>query len=166
MKCSCIEGEWEFSLTVLDVKTLEYKDLSKWNERTPYVVPDLHQITILDPMDREFVIDVIPQGSTWITNSDLGQPGCLEDGLYCISAYSCRSCVDGTWGETKFSKTEFLGPQMLCKVRTQVAKGDTAPYMKYKQIEASGKLGLTDQMGELYSSLEEDLSMLNCDNCC
>ena len=165
MTCSCIEGEWNFKIRALDVKTLEFRDLSKWNLRPPYVLPDKHTVTIIDPLDTSFDIEVNPQGSTIIKNTDLGQSGCLLDGIYCFSAYGCKNCENSS-GDIKFTKTEFLGPQLMCKVQTEVVKGDTSYMTKFKQIEGSGKLGLTDQVRDLYSSLSGDLSMVNCSKCC
>lgn len=167
MTCSCIKGEWIFNVNILDTKNLEFVSRSAWNEEGPYIIPDKHEIAITTPEGKEIKIKVNPTGSTIIKNTDLGlsESDCIEDGIYCFSAYACVSCESGA-GDRKFTKQELIAPQLDCSIRQLVAKGKTEFYGRLKEIEASAKLGLSERVNELYMSLEDDVSMESCDKCC
>jgi len=165
--CSCIKGDFDFKINTLDVKTLEFVHLSTWQTEGNYTIPDEHEIYITAPdSDQPITLKVNPTGSTIITNSDLGVSSCIEDGIYCIQAKACKSCENGEWGDTEFTKTELIAPQMLCSITQLTAQGKTEFWGRMKEVKASAKLGLTERVKELYSSLDEDLSMESCDKCC
>lgn len=170
MACSCIKGtSWNFDIECIDVKTLRYTDFSDWNTTEPYVIPDKHVITITTPENKKVDINVNPGGTTIIKHSDLGFSSCIMDGVYCIEAYSCKSCNDDTWGEKKFTKQEAILPQSKCKVDNLRATGsDKANKMssKLKQIEGVSKIGQTSKAADLYKIFSRELEKLNCSSCC
>jgi len=171
MSCSCIKGSaWNFDIEVVDVKTLRYSDYSEWNETHPYVIPDKHTITVTTPRNTKVELEVNPQGSTIISGTDLGFSACIDDGVYCIEAYSCKSCDSGDWGEKKFTKQLAVLPQSDCKVKNLIATGDesTANKMssKLKQIEGLSKIGQDQKVADLYTIFNRELEKLNCSSCC
>lgn len=171
-KCSCIIGtEWNFDIECLDTQTLKFVDYTNWNTTEPYVVPDSHEVMLTIPeLDRTFRINIKPQDSTIITSKDLGLGNCIPDGIYCLEAYTCKSCKDNSWGERKLTKQVVVIPQTKCKVANLVATEDESLALKFfskiKSLENVASVGQLTRAQDIYSDLQNELDNYSCKSCC
>lgn len=167
MECACIRGtgsKFDFYLDLLDCDTLVFTDLSNWMTEEYYNIPDQHPMTITLPDGTKVEVMFKPQGSTIFRSSDLGI-GCLLDGIYCFSTYSC--------GYT-YSRNEALLCSLECKLDTLISQIDTSVYgksgidkaktlsMYLESCKTNARLGKIDRATKLFNIVAKELEGVDC----
>lgn len=160
MKCSCIKGNYNVWVDVIDRKTLLYQDISDWMDESRYDLPENYFVKITPPgKDSGGLLKLNVSGINKLTEKEIGP---LEDGIWCFQTDSCG---------VNYKRSVGIYYKIECCLKKAFATTDK--YDQLKEVEkyldltkAAVSINNFSQAEEYLEITQDKLERIKCDcNC-
>jgi len=165
LDCSCIKGNFDFTLDNLGCDTILIEDMSDWMNEDYYELPTTYDVEVLTPGKKVAkIVQIKPDQRNRFSPSDFGQGGkYFLDGIYCFTTTSCG---------VKYTRNKAVVCAIECCLNDLISK--SSPDTDFKEINriklltegirTNAELGKLNKANELYDIVQKFLRRLNC-NC-